>query len=131
MHPSTLLSALTIGLYSLYLVQGSSTGNTRRVNRLRSVLPVQEDVAEQRTETEPVVNASEPHTVQEITLFDALVDAASSATAIDIQIKTKKSLFKLLAKMFLFYPWRTAVQLFLIVFILRMKMLSVDTVVLV
>lgn len=93
MHPSALLTALTIGLYSLSLVQGSGgSKNIRRVNRLRSVLPEErQETVIQSTELEPVViAANEPQTVQEITGFDALVNAASSATRIETEVEEEK-----------------------------------------
>lgn len=95
MHPSALLTALTIGIYSLSLVQGSvGSKNHRRVNRLRSVLVLpteRQETVIQRSELEPVaIAATEPQTVQEITGFDALVNAASSATKIETLVEEEK-----------------------------------------
>lgn len=54
MHPSSLLTALTIGLFSLSLVQGSER-KPRRVNRLKSLLPNEETAQESDQVVENVV----------------------------------------------------------------------------
>jgi hypothetical protein len=83
MHPSALLSVLAIGLYSFTFIQGAVNNKNRRINRLKSVLPGQEDVGEQKIEVDPATAAEKDGS-------EFIIDSSSEATNIDTQVKEQE-----------------------------------------